>query len=239
MRFCCSIFGLGKGFELAWTVRSSVRLLPKLFFTPFPPRTKPNALPQRTGPGRHALRTRAHLRNFQNVISAAARIPHWQRVIAAVLGVGFGPGLDAVCVVEVRRAAFDTTFDIMGLDNRLAVEVRVSKLAGNALLFHELVPSARVFGVEDALLSRVVSSRAEASRGVIIDVLQHSCVLVLLRLLMSAKLTDVVIAFVIWIKLLSINRHGRCFLSRVRYVCISSREQYTAVIIDTRIFTRS
>ena len=95
---------------------------------------------------------------------------------AAVLGVVFSLGLDAVCVVEVWRAAFDTTFGIKGMDNRLAVEVRVSKLVGNALLFHELVPSARVFRRgKCASVACRVSSRAGASRGVIIDALQYSC----------------------------------------------------------------
>jgi hypothetical protein len=51
---------------------------------------------------------------------------------------------------------------------------------------------------------------------------------------MSAKLVDDRIVFVMWIKLLS--RHGRCFLSRVRYVCVS-REQCSAVLL-TRAFSR-
>ena len=53
---------------------------------------------------------------------------------------------------------------------------------------------------------------------------------------MSAKLVDDMIVSVMWIKLLSISRHGRCFLSRVRYVCVS-REQCSAVLL-TRAFSR-
>ena len=50
-----SIFGLGKD-VLSWR-GLCVRFLPNLFFTPFLPRTKLDALPQRTDPGRRALRS--------------------------------------------------------------------------------------------------------------------------------------------------------------------------------------
>ena len=51
----CSIFGLGKDL-LSWR-GLCVRFLPRPFFAPFLPRTKLNALPQRTDPGRCALRS--------------------------------------------------------------------------------------------------------------------------------------------------------------------------------------
>ena len=98
---------------------------------------------------------------------------------ADVQGVASSLGLDAVCAVEVRRAAFDTTVVIKGVDNGLAEDlgtlVRVRKLVENALLFYELVFSVHAFGAEICLSSLGLVSRvvpgpwAEAERAAIVE----------------------------------------------------------------------
>ena len=113
---------------------------------------------------------RAHLRDFQNAISAAARISHWQIVTSAVHSVPSSLALGAVCVVEVRRAAFDTTFDIKGVDNgpaeNLDTLVRIPKLVRNALLFHGLGPLARKCA---AVARSCVARRVRFAGGVAAD----------------------------------------------------------------------
>ena len=135
------------------------------------------ALPQHPDPARHALLMRTHVRDFQNAISAPARIP--QPVIAAVHGVAFGLALDALCAVDVRWAASDAVFSIKEVDVGLAADIgtlaRVPKLVGNASLLNELALSARTFSAEEAqrslgLVSRVVpGSRAEVVRAAIVE----------------------------------------------------------------------
>jgi delta(3,5)-delta(2,4)-dienoyl-CoA isomerase len=97
-----------------------------------------------------------------------------------VHGVASGLALGALYVVDVGRAAADTTFRINGwtLGGRAdqGTLARASKLGGNASLLHELAFSARAFGAENTLrslglVSRIVPGRAcwlslrKSSRG--------------------------------------------------------------------------
>ena len=92
-------------------------------FAPFPPRkrnrlngttTNLHALPQHTDPGRCALSTCTHIRDFQNSISVPTRVT--QPVMAAVHGVTFRLVLDKLCAVGMRWASSDVSFTITEVD---------------------------------------------------------------------------------------------------------------------------
>ncbi len=124
------------------------------------------ALPIHSDPGRRALRTRTHVRDFQHSIGAPARTP--QPVIAAVHGVAFGLALDALSAVDVRLAAADAAFSIKEVDVGLAADIgtlaRLPRLVGNVSLLHELALTGRVFGAHDALRLGLVSRVVPGSR---------------------------------------------------------------------------
>jgi enoyl-CoA hydratase/carnithine racemase len=80
-----------------------------------------HALPQSSDSGRCVLSTHAHLHDFQNAVSAPARVP--QPTIAAVQGVAFGLTFDALCTVDVLwEASDDATFNIKEVEIWLAAD---------------------------------------------------------------------------------------------------------------------
>jgi delta(3,5)-delta(2,4)-dienoyl-CoA isomerase len=166
-------------------------------------------------------------------------------VIAAVHGLAYGLGLDALCAVDVRWAASDATFSIKEVDVGLAADLgtlaRGPKLVGNASLWHELALSARTFGAEEAmgslgLVSRVVpGSRAEVVRAAIVEfaevVARKSPVAVVgtkqfiahaldhscvFYYSFAELVDDMIYVCTVRRKRLSIRQHGGRLLSRVR-----------------------
>ncbi|VVT44506.1 uncharacterized protein SAPINGB_P000439 [Magnusiomyces paraingens] len=114
---------------------------------------------QATEPSRKAIKSRAHIREFQEAIKSAYDCP--KPVIGVAHGISIGLAMDILTNVDIRLAAADTKFSVREIAIGMAADIgtlqQLPRLVGSHSWVREIVFTGRFFGADEALKQGLVS----------------------------------------------------------------------------------